>query len=476
MGRSSHVYAAGALAILLAAGGTRPAVAQHGHTYGPARPSPQAPGRYAPAPGASWPYATAAPGGASGQAAAAPGGMAAGMAGQTPQAPYPSTTEPGAPPAEPGVTPGAEGAPTTPTPTAPPSLTPSPTDGAGLEGLNLPTAPSAGLGEAIGQAGGFFPNVIGDQGPFLQHRPFRIAQTAQVPPIPEPGRPPVPPTPNQPVEGGQALFPSARGFKIAENQSPRPVDRFYFTFNFFDGVNTSINRSLGIPLSNIKAYREIFGFEKTFLDGRASAQLRLPLNQINAQGPFVDLGFGGFSSSAGDLGVVLKYALYDDPRTGRFLSTGLLVNTPTGPTNFGGARYLRSVHVATLQPFIGYILPYGRFYLQGFSSIDVPVDSSDVTILYNDLSMGYFLYQTDEPGRLLRAFVPTFEAHINTPLNHRDYLNPFDPVGTPDVVNLTFAGNAFLGRRSLLTVGLVEPVTGPRPFNYEFLIQFNLFF
>lgn len=439
---------------------------------------------------------TAGAAGALGQSPQSPDGLpplpgtigAAGPA-QTPQGPSVSPpTAPTTPSA--GMAPTAPGAGTTPTAPgaagAPPSATGAgdaasmlaPQPGAG-EGFTMPEAPAAGLGGNVSQAGGYFPNVIGDQPPFFQHPTFRIRQAngiPSVPPIPTPGRPPVPPAPGQLARRGQALYPTVRGFKIADNQSPRPMDRIYFTFNFFDALNTSINRSLGIPLYNIKAYREVFGLEKTFLNKRASIQARFPLTQLTAQSPFVNYGFGGSNSSAGDLAVILKYALYDNRDTGRLFSTGLLINTPTGPTNFAGANYLRSVHTTTLQPFIGYILPFGRFFVQGFSAIDVPMTDRDVTILYNDVAFGYLLYQAERPDSLLRSFVPSFEVHVNTPLNHQNYLDPNDPVGTPNVVDLTFGGNFFLGERSLLTLGLVEPVTGPRPFNYEFILQFNLWF
>ncbi len=409
--------------------------------------------------------------GASSAAGAVPSaGAAASMAAQTPQAPIPESAIPTTPEAA-GAAPGE--APTTPgafpsTPGEIPS-TPSP-------------ALSSGLGETVGGTGSYFPNVIGDQAPFFQLHLINALQAGRPPqipsppPIPPPGVPPVPPRPGEPGRLGAALFPSIRGFKIAENQSPRPTDRFYFSFNFYDAVNTSLNQRIGSPLSNMKAYREVFGVEKTFLDKRASIGLRLPLNQLTAASPYQNLGFGGTNSALGDLAVILKYAFYDNRDTGNLLSGGLLINAPSGPSSFASAPYIRSFHSTTLQPYVGYIFTRGDFFLQGFSSLDVPTDSRDVTMLYNDVSMGYFVYRSPDPNRFITAFVPSFETHVNTPLNHRDYLNVFDPAGTPDVVDLTFGANVFVRQRGLLTVGLVEPITGPRPFNYEFLIQFNLRF
>ena len=36
-----------------------------------------------------------------------------------------------------------------------------------------------------------------------------------------------------------------------------------------------------------------------------------------------------------------------------------------------------------MQPFVGYLKPFGRFYVQGFVGINVPTDNRVVTMLYN---------------------------------------------------------------------------------------------
>jgi hypothetical protein len=97
-------------------------------------------------------------------------------------------------------------------------------------------------------------------------------------------------------------------------------------------------------------------------------------------------------------------------------------------------------------------------------------------MIYNDVGIGYFLFRDPDPARFLTGVAPTFEAHVNTPLTHRDPLNPADPAGTPDVVNLTYGVNFEFHRRGVLTFGFVNPVTGPRPFAYEALLLFNFRF
>src|SRR5262249_8011427 len=124
----------------------------------------------------------------------------------------------------------------------------------------------------------------------------------------------------------------------------------------------------------------------------------------------------------------------------------------------------------------GYIWSWPDFYIHGFTAIDVPTDSNDVTMLYNDVGIGYYLYRNRGYAPSLTAIVPTFEVHVNTPLNHRGSFKFSDPAGTPDVVALTTGTIFELGQRSTLAVGIVTPVTGPKPFNWEVLVQFNLHF
>jgi hypothetical protein len=290
--------------------------------------------------------------------------------------------------------------------------------------------------------------MLGDQAPF----PF--------PQLPQPG-----PRPNQPAAA--ALVPGVRGNKIADNETPRPTDRVYFSFNFWDDLNESANRRRGSDLHDLRAFRETFGLEKTFLDGDASLGLRLPLNTLDADSSLP--GRGVSATDVGDLVVILKYAFWQDRATGDLLSAGLLITTPTGPDSFAGAGRFTGLHETTLQPFLGYVFNWGDFFLHGFSSVDVPTDSRDVTVLYNDVGVGYFLYRGD--GGPLTAVVPTVEVHVNTPLNHRGVLGSTDPAGTPDWVDLTVGTNVEFYQRTRLAVGVVTPVTGPKPFNFEVLAQ-----
>jgi len=83
-----------------------------------------------------------------------------------------------------------------------------------------------------------------------------IRQSLRFPPIPTPIPPGVPRPGNNPAfltgRSVAAIVPAVRGFKIADNQYPRPVDRVWVSFNYFNGVNSGLNSELGAPIKNMQ--------------------------------------------------------------------------------------------------------------------------------------------------------------------------------------------------------------------------------
>ena len=49
-----------------------------------------------------------------------------------------------------------------------------------------------------------------------------------------------------------------------------------------------------------------------------------------------------------------------------------------------------------------------------------------------------------------------------------------DLASTPDIVNMTFGTNLELRKRAVITAAYVTPVTGPKPFNAEFVMLLNV--
>lgn len=345
---------------------------------------------------------------------------------------------------------------------------------------------------------GFRPSMLGDFFGYLAFQQTTVTGTQTTTTVTQPGRPKngVPQkattvTTTKSVSANRnVLVPvaSAGIFKVAENESPLPQDRVFFIYNYFGGLTgppvgpnppivssqsdtvrlpgmtTTTTNSIFLPpapIVNGTLQRQILGVEKTFLDGYASVELRLPLLQQSGDLP----GFG--AQFVGDMTIVTKYAFYLDRETSDVLSGGLALTVPTGP---GIPTSQGTLHSTYFQPWGGYIYNFGRmFYLQGFHSVVVPTDRRDLTLLFNDLGLNFWLYR-GSPDRFLRSIVPTCECHITTPLTHRDGTGA---VYAPDLVIMTGGVHFGLFRGTTMSFGVATPVTGPRIFGVEGFAQLN---
>jgi hypothetical protein len=320
-------------------------------------------------------------------------------------------------------------------------------------------APSTGLGGFGGGAPSAFA-MIGDVSPLIG-----IVR-------PSASNPPSPPPPG----ARSQIAPSVRGFKMAENQSPMPQDRFFFGFNYFNDVNRTLDKFFQAPIKGIEIYRYVFGFEKTFNNGMGSIGIRLPIDNVFARSAVPTLNQGGNSTALGNLTVYIKHIFAFNKETGSMASGGVAISPQTAPGRFGGAPFLAPSNTTAIQPFFAFLFSRDRFYLQGFTAIDVPADPAQPTLIYNDLGMGYFVYRDNVSNRLITAVAPTVEVHVNTPINHTGAYNLFDKAGSPDIVNITSGLNTRFRQNSILTMGVVTPVTGPRPFTIEATVLLNVYF
>jgi hypothetical protein len=247
-------------------------------------------------------------------------------------------------------------------------------------------------------------------------------------------------------------------FKVSENESPVPRDRVFATYDYFSNLNAGF-RFPGISQTNLN--REIIGFEKTFLDKLASIEIRLPVLQVSGDSSIE-------RSDIGDLTFVLKGVLYRAPESKGLVSTGLAVTAPTGSSFL--PEGVPDVHPTLLQPFVGWL--WGKdFYTQGFTSILIPTDERDVTYLFNDVSMGYYLYRSQCASSAISSVVPTLELHVNTPLDHRGSATM--PIPGIDIVDMTAGVWVTMHRKATLGIAGVVPFTGPRAFDFQASVRFN---
>jgi hypothetical protein len=385
-------------------------------------------------------------------------GMGAGPGGSLSPGAMPGATTPGAiPGAE--TTPGA-GAPGT-TPPAGGAAAGAGATGADAFGAAATTA-GPGYGGALEAAVTPFA-MIGDLSPLSISALARTAAT-------NPGPPP-PPGPR----GASPVYAAARNVKVSENQSPRPQDRIYFNFNYYNNVNDTLNRRDLSPVTQMKAYTYLFGIEKTFNDGKGSIGFRVPLDNLTANSNQNVLSTPT-STASGNLSVIAKYILEQNMKTGSLVSVGFAITAPTGPSRFAGAPYLFPLNSVYFQPFIGYIYNYNRWYIQGFTGFNFTSNINDVSYIFNDIGVGYYLLRDDDPRAFLSAVAPTFELHVNNPINHRDVFNRFDIAGMPDTVDLTFGLNFQFRHAAVLTFAYVTPVASPKPFDSEAAVMLNIFY
>ena len=251
------------------------------------------------------------------------------------------------------------------------------------------------------------------------------------------------------------------GVLITDNDNPRPQDRVYGGYNFYDNIGGRLNPGLG----GVDLQRQMVGFEKTFLDGDASFGMRLPF--VQQYGP---AGVGG-TNNVGDLTLIWKYAIANDRATGDLWSAGLVLTTPTGSGDATLGDGSKAPHSVLFQPWTGFVRTFDRAYVQGVTSLVVPTDGRDPTLWNNSVAAGYYVYRNGA-NAWLTAVVPTAELHVRTPLTSR---NPNGLAYLQDEVNVT-GGVHFRFNRAVLSAAVCVPVAGPRPWSVEAMSFLNFYF
>jgi hypothetical protein len=276
-----------------------------------------------------------------------------------------------------------------------------------------------------------------------------------------------------------------RRMKIAENVSPMPQDRLFFSFNHFaDSVRSA---DPGNPLIDLQRYT--VGVEKTFHSGLTSLEIRAPITDglSSDQSIFGDNESGEF----GDLTITPK-ALLSANRTHR-LSAGLGIQVPTADdaTSTGrGETIVVENNAVHLKPFLGLMhTPNSRLFMIAYAQLDIDVSGYDVTsttgatgsfedptFLYLDIQYGYWLYQSCRCcAGGVTGIAPVIELHYAT--NLEDFEGVPGLINTTadhvDILNLTAGARIRLGCNTFVTVGSAVPLRNEdnRQFDWEFITQ-----
>jgi hypothetical protein len=288
-------------------------------------------------------------------------------------------------------------------------------------------------------------------------------------------------------------------FKMADNTSPLPQDRVYLDYSFYGNV------PINTPGVNVNSFAP--GFEKTFLDGRVSFELRLPMADTLDQNYFFDNTTRTSVGEIGDLGMVFKGLLFRNERFA--MSGGLAMTAPTGPderfytdqsdTNVDVLMKNESVH---LMPFVGFLwTPNDRWFSISYLQLDVDSNGTPIsvdngrgtlssigtyrepTFMYLDLSLGYWAYRSESQNRYLTGIAPVVEVHVNQSLEKSPVLiNGASQVGGDingnqinniSIVDLMVGLHVELCGKTTLTAAYCTPATGDRQFDGEFRCFLN---
>jgi hypothetical protein len=282
--------------------------------------------------------------------------------------------------------------------------------------------------------------------------------------------------------------------KMSEDTSPIPRDRLIFDYDYFNGAT--------LTPGGIDVHRIVVGFEKTFLDGRASIEVRLPF--ASTLDSTSTLGMESRNMELGDLRITPRLLAYSSETVN--VGAGLGIYLPTAADtrvrNPDGSDLVRfSNDSVTLSPYIGVLLtPNDRLFSQEWVSVDFDTAGSAVSgnvdgngvqnlgryrngnQLNLDAQVGYWLINPQDNNPRLRGLAPFVELHYGSNTSNPSTLQLGDlQIGggnRGDELNLT-AGVMFqFGNRLNLQVGASAPVinSDSRNFNWQIGFRLNWFF
>ncbi len=303
-------------------------------------------------------------------------------------------------------------------------------------------------------------------------------------------------TANLPLGGG------ARRFKNEQTRAI-PTDRAIFVYNHFHnaiGIKQTTATKQTSDDASVDQYT--FGFEKTFDDGLWSAEVRMPFTgSANVTVP-------GISSDNGHIGngsLILKSLIYQAETTS--IAAGLALTAPTGSDTdlrfkFGPAsgRLKLENDAYHFLPFLAFLsAPHEDWFIQGLAQLDFAGNSNHMLLtsgntlaagsireqdlMYFDLSVGYWLYRSDEQFGLT-GLASVVELHYSGSLNEtrerqlgtgaNNVLTLGNRLNTFDVLNMTVGVNAEWSRKTSIRTAVVLPLTPESDRFFDSEVQLSL--
>ena len=292
---------------------------------------------------------------------------------------------------------------------------------------------------------------------------------------------------NLPNPSGGGLVGRNRYF---ENGSPIPRDRVFFTYNHVGGY-----RGLNVPFD---VNRYVLGGEKTFWNGMASLEMRVPFAGTASSDQFANSPGTVTATEFGNIGLLLKGLFISTPTF--MASVGLGVSLPTAESArvmMGNTPFIVTQNRTTLiQPIIGCAwAPNDRFYAQSGLQFDLdpygnPVSAAngfggmsrignlnDQKYAYFDNAVGYWLY-SNQGSETLTGVALQSELHYYNSFGGADsvsngLLTVTDVNSGLNVLNGTTGMIFRFAERANLAVGVSYPLGGDRYYDWSLQTQLN---
>lgn len=281
--------------------------------------------------------------------------------------------------------------------------------------------------------------------------------------------------------------------KISEDNNPLPRDRVIFNYDYFNNVP--------LNASGFDVHRFSPGFEKTFLNGNASIEVRLPFAST-LDTSLTEDGASNRTTLFGNVNLTLKALLY---RTDNWaFATGFAANLPTAKDVrlrlADGTDVVRIENESViLTPYVATLwTPNDRLFAQswlqvGFDVTGSPVslnpdfqglvhvgDYRDQTLLMWDTQVGYWMVQRNEGW--LTGLAPFVELHLNSTLNSGSSFSAggfsVAQPGSVSELNLSCGVVTHLGQNTFATLGVAMPLRDlpDRSFDYQIGFRLNYYF
>ncbi len=282
--------------------------------------------------------------------------------------------------------------------------------------------------------------------------------------------------------------------KIADDNSPLPRDRVIFNYDYFN------NAAIG---TGVDVHRISPGFEKTFFNQLASAEVRFPF-AATLDSTFTSDGLTGRAMGLGNVNITLKGLLYQDQTLA--VAAGFGVALPTAADT--RARLADGTDLARVRnqaavwtPYVAALyMPDSRLFAQLWAAVTAPGRGNTVEVNTDftglrkvgriddqplaqfDGQIGYWLYRAADRSARLQGLAPFLELHYNATVGQADVVSAgLFQVGSPgslNELNLTAGVATQLGDNFLLHVAAVVPLKGGRDqtFDYQLGIRGSYFF